>query len=188
MALLGIYLVACGLLALAGVAKAARPADTARALMELANGGRAARRLNLSRLASMVRLAAAAEGALGVAGLVYPHRLVASFIALSYVAFAAFVLYARARGGVLATCGCFGSRDTPPTILHAVIDAALAAGAVGLIVAAPTGTIVAVLAKQSFDGGPLLAASVVTAGLAFAVLSPLARLTALRHLDPAVSR
>jgi hypothetical protein len=139
MALLGIYLVAAGLLALAGVAKALRPADTARALVILAAGGRAARAVTLPRLVWVVRVAAAAEGALGIVGLAYPHAVVAALVAASYVAFAAFVLYARAQGGALATCGCFGSPDTPPTVLHAVIDACLAAGAIGLCVAAPAG-------------------------------------------------
>jgi hypothetical protein len=116
---------------------------------------------------------------------VYPQRILAGLVAASYVAFTLFVLYARHRGGALATCGCFGSPDTAATVLHAVVDAALAAAAAGVAVAAPTGTIVAVLGRQRFDGLPLLAAGLLTAALAYAVLSPLARLAALRHFDPA---
>jgi hypothetical protein len=185
MALLGIYLVACGLLALAGAAKAARPGDTARALWELASAARSGSRVRLTGLVWVVRVLAAIEGALGVAGLVYPHRPIAVVVTFSYLAFAVFVLYARARGGSLATCGCFGSPDTPPTVLHALVDVALASGALGLVVASPAGTIVGVLEGQAFDGWPLVAASAVTGVLAFAVMSPLARLAALRHLDPA---
>jgi hypothetical protein len=182
MALLGIYLVACGLLVLAGVAKAVKPGDTARALVGLAGPHR--RWARLGRLAVVVRVAAAAEAALGAAGLAYPHQVLAALVAGSYLCFTVFVLYARARGGVLATCGCFGSPDTPPTVLHAVIDAALAAGGIGLVVAAPAGTIVGVLSAQRYDGLVLVAASAVTGFLAYAVLSPLARLTALRHFVP----
>ena len=45
---------------------------------------------------------------------------------LSYLAFTAFVITARLKGGVLASCGCFGKADTPPTWLHAAVTAGLA--------------------------------------------------------------
>ncbi len=32
------------------------------------------------------------------------------------------VAYARSRGGALASCGCFGTPDTPATLLHVVVD------------------------------------------------------------------
>lgn len=183
MALVGIYLVAVGLLVVAGAAKSARPGDTARALAELSRrGGR--RGVPMRLLRPGVRLLAGLEGALGVAALVVPDRTLAALVAASYLVFAGFVLYARARGGVLATCGCFGSPDTPPTVLHALVDLGLCAGGVGVAVAGFSGTIGAVLADQPYDGVPLVVASALTAGLAFAVLSPLARLTALRHFDP----
>lgn len=187
MALLGIYLVACGLLAFAGTAKAIRPQDTARALSGLRRDG-TSKGLAMAPMAMVIRGLAGAEAALGVAGLVFPHRVLAALVALSYVGFAAFVLYARAQGGVLATCGCFGSPDTPPTVLHSVVDLALAAGGVALVVAAPSGTIVGVLGAQRYDGLPLVAASLLTGALAFAVLSPLARLGALRHIEPTGAR
>lgn len=183
MALVGIFLVAAGLLAAAGVAKSARPGDTARALAELSRRGER-RGLPMSVLSPAVRLLAGLEAVIGLAALVYPNRVLAALVAASYLAFAGFVLYARAKGGVLATCGCFGSPDTPPTVLHAVVDLGLCAGGVGVAVAGVSGTIGAVLADQPYHGVPLVVASVLTAGLAFAVLSPLARLTALRQFDP----
>jgi hypothetical protein len=69
-------------------------------------------------------------------------------------------------------------------VTHAVVDLGLCAGAVGVAVAGVTGTVAGVLAHQPYDGVPLLVASALTAGLAFAVLVPLARLNALRHFDP----
>ena len=48
----------------------------------------------------------------------------ALLVAASYAAFTAFVLLARSRGGVLASCGCFGRADTPPTTTHVVVTAA----------------------------------------------------------------
>lgn len=187
MALVGIYLVAVGLLVVAGAAKAARPGDTARALAELSRRGQR-RGIPVGTLSWAVRLLAGAEAALGLAGLVVPTRTLAALVAVSYLSFAGFVLYARAQGGVLATCGCFGSPDTPPTILHAVVDLGLCAGGVGVAVAGVSGTLVGVLARQPFDGAPLVVASILTAGLAFAVLSPLARLNALRQLNPTGGR
>jgi Methylamine utilisation protein MauE len=183
MAMVGIYLVAVGLLAVAGIAKSLRPGDTARALAELSRQGRR-RGVSMVILTPGVRLLAGLEAVLGLAALVFPTRILAALVAASYLAFAGFVLFARARGGVLATCGCFGSPDTPPTVPHAVVDLGLCAGGVGVAVAGASGTIATVLDHQPFDGVPLVAASVLTAGLAFAVLSPLARLNALRHFDP----
>lgn len=196
MAGIGIYLVAAVLLVGAGAAKAARPGDTARALIEVVRHEGRPPRLSLRVASSAVRLLAGAEAVLGVAAIVFPITPLAALVAASYVAFAAFVLYARARGGPLATCGCFGSPDTPPTLTHAVVNLCLAAGAVGVAIGAgvATGagagagagvrTLAGVLSAQPYGGIPLLVASAVAAGLAFAVLSPLARLDALRHFDP----
>jgi len=183
MALVGIYLVAVGLLGFAGAAKFARPGDTARALAELSGHGNR-RGVPMRILSPGVRVLAGLEALLGVGALVFPIRPLAALVAASYLAFAGFVLYARAKGGVLATCGCFGSPDTPPTVLHAVIDLGLCAGAVGIAIAGVSGTIGGVLAHQPYHAVPLVVASALTAGLTFAVLSPLARLTALRHFDP----
>lgn len=183
MALYGIYLVAVGLLVGAGVAKSARPGDTARALAELSRRGDR-RGIPLGVLSPTVRVLAGLEAALGLAALAFPTRTLAGLVAGSYLAFAGFVLYARSQGGVLATCGCFGSPDTPPTVLHAVVDVGLGAGAIGVAVGGLSGTVAGVLADQPFDGVPLVVASALTAGLAFAVMSPLARLSALRRLEP----
>jgi hypothetical protein len=127
-----------------------------------------------------VRLLAGAEAALGALGLVLPQRWVVASVAVSYLAFTCFVLVARAAGGSLATCGCFGSPDTPPTVIHAVVTLSLAGASAAVALAAPTGTVVSVLDSQSAHGIPLVAASAVVGLLAWAVLSPLARLTALR--------
>ena len=42
--------------------------------------------------------------------------------ALAYVSFGAFVGLALARGLSLESCGCFGARQTPPTVLHIVYN------------------------------------------------------------------
>ena len=76
-----------------------------------------------------VRAVAAAEVALGLAVLLDGSRAAALGVASSYAVFTGFVLLARARGGVLASCGCFGKDDVRPTTTHAVVTAALAVAA-----------------------------------------------------------
>ena len=124
MELIGPYLIGCTLLFFAGVTKAARPDDTARAL-----GPLMPRRLGglvqFRHVRTIIRLAAMFEAGLGVVALILPRSLTAAFVAASYLTFAAVVAYARSRGGALASCGCFGTADTPATFLHVVVDLAL---------------------------------------------------------------
>ena len=90
--------------------------------------------------------------------------------------------YARWRGGPLATCGCFGRPDTPPTALHLVIDLALAAAAAVVAVDAPAqNTLGLQLAHQPWAGLPLLFVSAVGLWLTALALSALAALTAARR-------
>lgn len=157
----GVYLAAAMLLAGAGIAKAARPGDTSRAL------GASLRWWPHRAGPALVRLAAIGEAALGAAALVWPGRAVAGAVAFSYAAFVAFLLVARARGGPLATCGCFGQPDTPPTLTHVAVDAGAALAAAGVAAGGP-----------GPYRWPLVAAAVVAAWLAYLVLVPLTRVRA----------
>jgi hypothetical protein len=178
MAAFGVYLVGCALLVVAGAGKAARPGDTARAIAG-AFGGPPAR-----LWISAVRGLAAAEAVVGILGIVAPGPVIGLVVGVSFAAFTAFVLYARATGGALSTCGCFGSPDTPPTVLHAVLDAGVSVAA--LLVAAewPGGSVGHFLGHQYGHGIPLVVASAIAAWLAFLVMAPLARLGALRYMQP----
>ena len=148
--LLGLYLAACGLLVVAGAAKVARPADTARALR--------ATLPRFPRAAGAVRTAAAAEAGLGVVALVFPVAPLAALVAASYLGFAVVVAVVRRRGGALASCGCFGTPDTPATGLHVLIDLALAASAASVAAAGHPGTLGPLLADQPLHGVALVAA------------------------------
>jgi hypothetical protein len=175
MLLIGPYLVACALLVLAGGAKAARPGDTARALAEVVGAP-------LRLLVIGVRTGAAAEAALGVVGLVAPLPGPAGAVGASYAAFALYVAHARRRGGRLATCGCFGTPDTPATVLHALVDLALAASAVA-VAATSNGTLLpGLLHRQPWAGVPLVAAVGAATWLTVLALSSFARLHAVRRL------
>jgi hypothetical protein len=184
MELIGLYLVAAGLLLVAGVAKAVRPDDTARALTALiarTPRGRAA--IPLARARRLVRAGASTEAGLGLTALLLPRPVTAALVAASYAAFGAVVAYARWRGGPLATCGCFGRPDTPPTTVHLLLDLVLAVAAAVVAVAAPAyGTLGGELARQPWAGFPLLFVSAVGLWLSLLALSALAALEGARRL------
>ena len=179
MAFLGLYLAACGLLIGAGTAKLLHPRDTARAIREVIPLG------TVAGLAILVRVLAATEICLGLIGLAYPDRIAALFVAASYAAFALFVLYARARGGSLATCGCFGTPDTPPTVLHAVVCGLLSFSAAAVAWAGGQGGLPDLLRNEYGHGIPLVAASAVCGWLVYLTMSTLPKVGLLRRADPA---
>lgn len=152
------YLAVCALLGVAGVAKAVRPGDTANAL-------RAA--------PALVRAGAIVEIAVAVAAFAAPGPVTGALVAASYIGFAVFVVLALRRGWALSSCGCFGRPDTPPTVAHAVLNAAAAASAVWWAVAWRGGEASSRLGQlffhQPWHGGPLALVTVVLAGLAYLV-------------------
>jgi hypothetical protein len=174
MALFGLYLTACALLVVAGATKAVKPGDTALALAQWP--GRLGRLVSARR----VRCAAACECALGTAAFASPARPLAALVAASYAVFCVVLVHGRSRGGVLATCGCFGEPDTPPTRLHVGVDVILLAGSLSVLVDGPGGSVVSLLSHQYASGLPLLAASALATVLIYVALGPLARLEALR--------
>lgn len=116
MPVVGIYLASASLLLVAGGQKLVDPSPLLRALLSM--------RLHTPR--GLVRVGAAFEVLLGLAALVLDSPWVALGVAGSYAAFTAFVVLGLARGGVLASCGCFGKADVPPTRLHAVVTGSFA--------------------------------------------------------------
>ena len=180
MALIGLFLVAAGLLAVAGAAKVVRPDDTARALAGLLAGRGA---VPLARLRPIVRFTALGEAALGLVALALPRPATAALVSLSYLVFAAVVVLARRRGGPLATCGCFGRPDTPPTVVHLLVDLLLAGAAAAVAAGAPVhGTILTELARQPWAGFPLLFVSATGTWLTLLALSALGSLEGARRL------
>jgi len=171
-AFLGVYLVACGLLAVAGTLKVFRPSDNALAVAKLWPS------VSLRQARFAVRMLAGLEAALGVAAIAYPDPVAAAAVAASYVGFVGVVSYARARGGPLATCGCFGTPDTPPTVLHALIDAVLAFASAAYAAAGTRAWLPVVLSHQYFKGVPLLVAAALCGWLAFLAMVRLPRLQA----------
>lgn len=156
----GPYLASALLLVVAGAAKVRDPLPLVRAL----------RSARLPAPVAAVRALAVVEVALGLAAVLLGGRVTAVLVAASYAAFTAFVLLARARGGVLASCGCFGRADTPPTAAHVVTTGALALLAAGVAVA-PLDPLPDLLAAAPAAGLPLLLATVTVAVLVHGVLA-----------------
>jgi hypothetical protein len=182
MELIGIFIIACGLLVLAGVAKVVRPDDTARAfVLMLPEQLPRVPSFKAGRLA--VRTGALVEAAVGASALLFPRPVTAALVAVSYTLFVCTVVYARRRGGPLSTCGCFGRPDTPATGLHVVLNAVFAAASV-TVALRPSHftTLASLLANQPWSGVPLLLACGAGVWLAYLALSPLATLEAARHL------
>jgi hypothetical protein len=168
--LIGLYLVAAGLLVGAGVAKTVRPSDTARALKALPG----IRAVPTPLLREATRVGAAAEVVLGLAALMAPRPLIGILLAASYVLFAAVTAIVRVRGGAVSSCGCFGRADTPASWLHVVLDLTLAVAAAAVASsAAATATTLGVLAHQPWSGVPLLFASAVGVWLTYLAMTGL---------------
>lgn len=74
----------------------------------------------------LVTVLALAEMAVGISVLVWASRPAIALLGLFYVGFALFVLRLRRSEGANGSCGCFGAADTPPHVVHTVINATVA--------------------------------------------------------------
>jgi len=162
------FATAATVLTAAGLAKAARPADTARALRA---GGFPARDW-------IVRAASGVEAAIGLAALTAGGRLAAALVAISYSGLAVFVAVALLRDTPLSSCGCFGEPDTPPTILHVVIDVLLSVAA-WMAVAHPVRGLPAAIAADPSQGLVLSGLIGLATYAAVTALTALPRLSAI---------
>ena len=102
-------------------------------------------------------------------------------MALSYVGFAGFVTLARARGGPLASCGCFGTPDTPATRTHVIVTLAFAASAGVVAASGLSAWLSTLLAGQPWHGVPLALLGLLCAWLASLTMGRLAELGAVRR-------
>jgi hypothetical protein len=131
-ALSGSYALAALLLLTAGAAKAVRPDPVVRAL----------RGLGFPIGGWTVRLGAVAESLLGAAALISSSWPITVLVAISFLAFAAFIVAALRRPNLVSSCGCFGGEESPPMLIHLVVDLVL----VGFTVAASAHGVVALRA------------------------------------------
>jgi hypothetical protein len=158
----GPFFIASALLALAGGAKLARPEPTAGALKSVGLPGNRTIALALG----------AGEVLLGAVALVLGGAVPAIGVAVAYLGFAGFVAVALRTGGAVASCGCFGTEDSPPTMVHLVLN--LAAAAVGIGAAtAGIGGIPDVLGDQPALGVPFVGFVLLGTWFAYLALSVL---------------
>jgi len=143
--LAGPFAAAAGLLAGAGAAKLARPTWTVGAL----------RASGLPLGSATVRAFATGEVVVGAGALAFGGPALAALVAVSYLAFAVFVASALVRRLPVGTCGCFGRPDTPPHLVHVVLNTAAAAVAGAAAVGHPVG-LLATLRHQPLWGAPFL--------------------------------
>lgn len=166
--LAGPFAIASALLVLGGTMKAYRPTDTANAL----------RGVGLPGWPLLVRVGGLLEAVIGLSALVLGTALPAVLVAVSYVAFLGFVVEALRRHVPVASCGCFGRVDTPPSRLHIAIN--LVAVAASIAVAARPGVGLAhTVGAQPLAGIPYLVLVSLGVGLVFVALSSLPRTMAL---------
>jgi hypothetical protein len=171
-ALAGPYAVVVLLLAAGGLAKAWDPGPTANALTAVGlPGGK-----------TLVRIGGFAEAGLGAAALVVAGPWCAVLVAASYLAFAGFVIRARTQGRALSSCGCFGQLDTPPTLLHVVVNVA-AAGVAIAVAATGSASVVSVVADQPMFGLPFILLTVTATYLMFLALTAMPRVLLLEAAE-----
>ena len=163
----GPFAIAAALLVAGGLLKTARPADTATAL----------RQSGLPATPGLVRAGGLVEAGLGVAALVRGDRVTAVLVAVSYAAFAGFVALALRRGTPLASCGCFGKEDSPPTRLHVALTAAAAVA----VAVRPGVGLAAVVRAQPLGGVPFLLLLCCGVAFAYLALTSVPRLLVLVH-------
>ncbi|MEX0699424.1 MAG: MauE/DoxX family redox-associated membrane protein [Acidimicrobiia bacterium] len=111
MLVVSISAIALMLLGVSGIAKAVSPQPTAIALNAF----------QFPANVWVVRVMGVGELVIAVFGLVQGGIWLLAG-AIAFVSFAAFVASALARGLSLESCGCFGARRTPPSVLHVVYN------------------------------------------------------------------
>ena len=155
--------IAAVLLVLSGAGKVLRPAPTREALQRAA----------LPSRDPIAGLIGAAELLVAGAVLAVGGPLPAAALAITYLAFTAFLLRLRARAGAAASCSCLGgTTSTPVTASHVVLNLVVAALA-GVAVLAPVAPAWDVLAATPWSGTVAVALVALGAALARALYTEL---------------
>lgn len=121
----GPILALMALLALAGVYKLADPDPTSGAL----------RAAGLPSGRPLVLGLGGLELATGLAGIFVGGPIPAAMAGVMYLSFAVFVANALRKRLPIASCGCLGASETPPTSIHVYLNLLAAAGMAVAIVA-----------------------------------------------------
>lgn len=160
----GAFFLISALLLVSGGRKLSDPGPTAGALR--ASG------LPSSRL--LVYMLGTAEVAVGAGSLIFAGELAGWAVAALYFGFAAFVANALIRNLPIASCGCFGKADTPPTLVHVIVNVFAVAVATWAAIA-PAPPLIDVLRAQPLAGVPYVVFLAAGTYLLFLLLGELPR-------------
>ncbi|CAN5251381.1 hypothetical protein BH18ACT5_BH18ACT5_07960 [soil metagenome] len=141
----GWFFVTAALLAVSGIRKVVDPAPTSGAL----------RAAGLPHRSTLVLGLGVFEVGVGASNLLVSNSVLVWAQAALYAAFAVFVLWALRQRIPIASCGCFGKPDTPPTRLHVVVNVAALVGA-SVHALTETPSLASVLGSQPLVGVPYL--------------------------------
>jgi hypothetical protein len=169
----GPFLVAALLLTVAGALKAYDPATTAGAL----------RRAGLPVPSVAVRIGGGVEAIIGAVAILTGGTIAAALVAVSYFGFTTFVVTAMVRRTPIGSCGCFGKIDTPPSLVHVVLNVGAVVSAIAVALG-PGGGIGATLSDQDLLGLPFLLLVATATYLAFLALTALPQLRSLEAPKP----
>ncbi len=133
--------------------------------------------LGLPVTPGLVRLIGVAEMGLGVAAIIEAGWELAIAVAFAYFCFAAVAETLRRKNDQVASCGCFGSADTPPSLIHTGANIASLFVAV-LAIVWPVDDIESVLTDQPLGGLVFVAFVGLVTYLVFLVFTALPRLFA----------
>ncbi|WP_375498144.1 MauE/DoxX family redox-associated membrane protein [uncultured Jatrophihabitans sp.] len=174
--LAGMFVAAGALLLVAsGAAKLRHPSTAATLVVRLLR--RPAR--ERLRAVLLVRIAGAGELVVGLAVLITGARPAVALLALAYLAFAAVTL-TLLRAGARASCGCFGSADSPLGPGHLVLNVlACVAGFVAVL--RPPGPGVGLLGGSAATAVTATAQAVLLAALGYLAVTSLPTLLADRR-------
>lgn len=158
----GPFLAISALLVVAGTTKIYRPKFTVGAL----------RAAHLPAGPALVRGLGAVEVVVGIGAVASGGPVSALAVAVFYIGFAGFVVFALRSGTAISSCGCFGSPDTPPTVGHVLLNSA--ATVVALTVAmAPIGPWVGLAGTDAGTAFAFLLFSGATVYLLYAIVEVL---------------
>lgn len=124
-----------------------------------------------------VRLLGGGEMALGVSGLIVAGSVIAGIVAGAYFCFAVVAEVLRRGDKGVASCGCFGRNDTPPSLLHTGVNVLAGVLGVGAVVW-PADDLWAVLADQPAAGIPFVALVLLGSYLLFVAFTALPKVFA----------
>ena len=150
------------LLIITGAAKVARPHDVERALTSL----------GLPRIPFAGTVIGLGEIGIGVTAFVFPAALVLQGVA--YLVFALWILAALRADVPIASCGCLGKDDTPPSWGHFALNV------MGSLLSLAAGLSAPVQWSFGLEGIAMVSVVAVGVFLGFVVLTDAARLAGVR--------